>query len=600
MRKVYDAIIIGSGAAAYSAADWLYKKNIRNVAIITENRLSGTSRNTGSDKQTYYKLSMDGMHPDSPYKMATDICKAGCTDGEKMYLQAANSIRCFLRLCDYGVEFPTDEFGGYPGYKTDHDDTVRATSVGPLTSKVMTQRLEEKVLNSNGTALFDKRQVVEIITHGGKAIGVVALNTDTQCFEIFAAENVICATGAPACVYKSSVYPQSQHGMTGVMINAGVKLCNFTQWQYGMASVDFRWNVSGSFMQVVPRFVSVDNDGTEREFLCGVFADNAEMFDSVFLKGYQWPFSYERLEASSRVDIAVHNEIRQGRKVYLDYTRNPDGFDFDLLGEEARAYLTANNAVASTPIERLSILNSKAIDVYARQGIDLYTEKLRIAVCAQHNNGGVNTFNSYETDVEGLYAIGEAAGTFGLARPGGTALNDTQVGGLLCANHIAQKPKSSFDYEEIFAEYEQKYAQLPEEFTADSSVDYSYIPHAMSECAGFIRDKDECVSLLAKVESILESLSFTHKSISDFFYDYDMLLSARSLLVTIIAEMELTGSRGGAVFIRDGKPVPENKDYRKYLTVTNGDSVEFREVTAVPAVNRPFEQYLSQIDEAKF
>ena len=30
MRKVYDAVIIGSGAAAYSAADWLLKKNIKN------------------------------------------------------------------------------------------------------------------------------------------------------------------------------------------------------------------------------------------------------------------------------------------------------------------------------------------------------------------------------------------------------------------------------------------------------------------------------------------------------------------------------------------------------------------------------------------
>ena len=600
MRKVYDAIIIGSGAAAYSAADWLYKKNVKNIALITENRLSGTSRNTGSDKQTYYKLSMDGSYPDSAYKMATDIFKTGCTDGEKIYLQAVNSVRCFLRLCDYGVDFPTDEFGGYPGYKTDHDDTVRATSVGPLTSKVMTQRLEEKVLHSNGTALFDKRQVVEIITCAGKAYGVVALNTDTQSFEIFAAKNVICATGAPSCVYESSVYPRSQHGMTGVMIAAGVKLCNFTQWQYGMASVDFRWNVSGSFMQVVPRFVSVDEDGVEREFLADSFAENSEMFNCIFLKGYQWPFSFERLEASSCVDIAVHNEIMQGRKVYLDYTQNPAGFDFDMLGDEASGYLLANNAVAATPIERLALLNPKAIDVYKRQGIDLYTQKLRIAVCAQHNNGGVNTSNSYESDIEGLYAIGEAAGTFGLARPGGTALNDTQVGGLLCADHIAQKSESDFDAQEIFEEYEKKYAGLAKKFITDAHVDYSYIPRKMSGCAGFLRAKDECTLLLAEVDSILKNLTFAHKSMSDYFYDYDMLISARALLVTIIGEMELTGSRGGAVFMREGKPVAENKDYRRYLTVTSSDSVEFKEVTQVPCVNRPFEQYLSKIDEAEF
>ena len=100
MKKIYKAIIIGSGAAAYSVADWLFKENVENIAIVTENRLSGTSRNTGSDKQTYYKLSLDGGTCDSPYKMATDIFKNGCTDGEKIYLQAVNSVRCFLRLCD--------------------------------------------------------------------------------------------------------------------------------------------------------------------------------------------------------------------------------------------------------------------------------------------------------------------------------------------------------------------------------------------------------------------------------------------------------------------------------------------------------------------
>ena len=61
--------------------------------------------------------------------------------------------------------------------------------------------------------------------------------------------------------------------MTGVMIDSGVRLCNFTQWQYGMASVDFRWNVSGSFMQVIPRFISIDEKGEEQEFLSLYFDD---------------------------------------------------------------------------------------------------------------------------------------------------------------------------------------------------------------------------------------------------------------------------------------------------------------------------------------
>ena len=589
MINTFDAIIIGSGAAAYSCADWLYKENITNIAIITENRLSGTSRNTGSDKQTYYKLSLDGFSQDSPHRMASDIYKTGCCDGEKMYLQAANSLRCFFRLCDYGVGFPTDIYGGFPGYKTDHDNTVRATSVGPFTSEIMTEKLEYQVLERNRTPLFDKRQVVEIISENDRVSGLIALNTETDEFETFYSKNIVCATGAPACIYESSVFPVSQHGMTGVLIDAGVNLCNYSQWQYGMASVDFRWNVSGSFMQVIPRFVSVDENGNETEFLREYFSSADEMCNNIFLKGYQWPFSFERWEKSSRVDIAVHNETKKGRKVYLDYTKNPEGFSFEKLSKEARNYLLQNDAVSSTPIERLKKLNSKAIEVYLRQNIDICKEKLRIAVCAQHNNGGVYTDNNCETHIKGLYVIGEAAGTFGLSRPGGTALNDTQVSGLLCAHHI--KKKENINQETSF-EISEKYNSLKENFVTDLSVDYSYIRTKMSNCAAFLRKKEECENLLDEISTLLENYPTKHRSLSDYFYDKDMLTSAKALLETILGEMTVTGSRGGAVFTENDKVKEEDISYRQYLTITSDGKISFEKTKPVPEVNEPFEKYL--------
>lgn len=591
MKKIYDAIIIGSGAAAFSAADWLYKAGVTDIALISENRLSGTSRNTGSDKQTYYKLSMDGFHQDSAYKMASDMFGGGSCDGEKMYLQALNSSRCFLRLCDYGVGFPQDEFGGFPGYKTDHDSSVRATSVGPLTSKMMTEKLESVVLDKNKTPLFDGRQVVEILKKGNTAVGVTALNTKTYDLEDFYASNVICATGAPACIYESSVYPESQHGMTGVLIESGVKLCNFSQWQYGMASVDFRWNVSGSFMQVMPRFVSVDESGNEFEFLADCFSSTEEMLENVFLKGYQWPFSYGRLTLSSRIDIAVHNETKKGRKVYLDYTANPKGYSEQALCAEAADYLQKNGAFGETPIKRLEKLNPKAIELYKNNNIDLYAEKLRIAVCAQHNNGGVHTDKNYETDIKGLYVIGEAAGSFGLARPGGSALNDTQVGGLLCAKHIAAKKLQKTDVDGVRSSI----AERAVDFEFDESIDYSFIKAKMSKSASFIRNKEECTELLEEIKTVLSAMPFRHKSLSAYFYDRDMLVSAKALLETVLGEMPLTGSRGGAVFTENGCAAEENIGYRDYVTVTDCGEVYFEKVSPVPLTDEPFEKYLKKV-----
>ena len=596
MKKIYDALIIGSGAAGYAAADRLYNENITDIAILTENRLWGTSRNTGSDKQTYYKVSLDGFSRDSAYKMASDICAAGSCDGVKAYMQAVNSIGCFLHLCDYGVNFPTDEFGGYPGYKTDHDCSVRASSAGPLTSKAMTQKLENAVLNEHKTPLFDNRQVIRIITEGGAVSGVTALNTLTGKAEAFYARNVIAATGAPSCVYADSVYPHSQHGMTGVLLEAGAGLCNFSQWQYGIASTDFRWNVSGSYMQVIPRFVSVDSSGEEREFLPDYFENSAEANNNVFLKGYQWPFSVENMNASSRVDLAVYEQTKLGRRVYLDFTKNPSGFSLESLSPLARDYLEKTAALGSTPFKRLSALNAKAVGVYSRQGIDLGSQKLAVAVCAQHNNGGIYTDRNCQSDISGLYVIGEAAGSFGLARPGGSALNDTQTGGLICAKSIKRRGSVTVNENAVEAAAIEQ-ASLLSRLETDESVNYSYIKEKMSDCAAFLRDKEKCRSLLCEVEELLKNYPLRHASASRYFYDRDMLISAGALLQTILGEMPLTGSRGGAAFFENGKMLPENTEYRKQLTVTHGKEIYFEKALPVPIKNEPFEKYLNSIEE---
>lgn len=595
MIKVYKALVVGSGAAAYSCADWLYREGIEEIAIVTEGRLSGTSRNTGSDKQTYYKISMDGFTADSPYEMAKDMFEGGSCDGEKMYLEALHSRKCFLRLCEYGVAFPTDEFGGYPGYKTDHDNTLRATSSGPLTSKKMTEKLEKVVLEKNRTPILDNKLVIKILTHDNKAYGVTVFDKITNTLENIFAENVICATGAPACVYEASVYPESQHGMTGVLVDSGVRLCNFTQWQYGMASVDFRWNVSGSFMQVVPRFVSADENGEEREFFSSYFDDINEAYSLVFLKGYQWPFSYGKMNGSSRIDIAVHNEILKGRKVYLDYRKNPESFDFAKLCDEAKEYLTVTEALADTPIERLRKLNSKAIDVYLRQGIDLTSETLRVAVCAQHNNGGVYTDRNFQSDIDGLYVIGEASGTFGLVRPGGSALNDTQISGLVCAKHIKTKCFEKLD-ESILETFDIIDTSV---FLTDKNIDYSYFKKKMSQVASFKRDYEGCIRLLREINDVVSSYPFRHRSLYDYFLDRDMLICMKALLEAMVYELPDTGSRGGAVVEKDGAVVEENSYYRDYMTVTGNGKIEYIKVSPVPYGHKPFELFLNEIDESE-
>ena len=48
----FDAVVVGTGAAGYNAACRIQKDGRKTVAIVTEGIYTGTSRNTGSDKQT--------------------------------------------------------------------------------------------------------------------------------------------------------------------------------------------------------------------------------------------------------------------------------------------------------------------------------------------------------------------------------------------------------------------------------------------------------------------------------------------------------------------------------------------------------------------
>lgn len=160
-------------------------------------------------------------------------------------------------------------------------------------------------------------------------MGLIGLNKSSGDYVAFQCMDIILATGGPAGIYADSVYPKCHTGSSGLALEAGAALQNMTEWQYGLASVDPRWNVSGTYMQVLPRFVSVDEEGQEQEFLADYFEDPYEALSNVFLKGYQWPFDSKKvLSGSSVIDILVYREcVLKGRKVYLDYTKNPFGLE---------------------------------------------------------------------------------------------------------------------------------------------------------------------------------------------------------------------------------------------------------------------------------
>lgn len=569
-------IIIGSGAAGFQAALRLYQNGERDLAIITENIKSGTSRNTGSDKQTYYKLTLSGNDADSVRNMAEDLFAGQCVDGDQALCEAALSARCFFALTELGVPFPCTEHGEFMGYKTDHDRGRRATSAGPYTSKLMTEALERSVKEKQ-ILILDQMQAIQILTYMNQVKGILCLDKNIHSepvYKIIWCKNVILATGGPAGMYHDSVYPVSQTGSTGMAFEAGASGKNLTEWQFGMASLNPRWNVSGTYMQVLPSFISTDQDGNdEKEFLLDYFNELPDLLSMVFLKGYQWPFDVNKIfGGSSVIDLLVYQEtVLKKRRVFLDYRVNPGNLEKDRdlpyasMIPEAKEYLSQAGACFGTPIERLKHMNEPAILFYQDHHVDLFKERLEIAVCAQHNNGGLSTNHLWETNLSGLYAIGEVCASHGVTRPGGTALNAGQVGAVRAAEGIFLKkrthmkeasPSTESGIKERLRIQALDRIRLSEHAEGNCPLSELWINASkrMSAAAGMIRNQVQMETALKETEDDICQFMQKAKSpsvsqLSLFYKLYDMLLSQKMYLFAMLDYAKAGGgSRGSALY----------------------------------------------------
>lgn len=597
-----NTLIVGSGTAALNAALSLHKYGQKDIAIATDRWGGGTSNNAGSDKQTYYKLSLSGDTPDSPAEMARDLYSGGCMHGDIALCEALNSPQAFFNLVRLGVPFPHDRYGAFVGYKTDHDPRGRATSAGPLTSHLMFEALAGEV-RDKGIALFDRHEVIKLLCAGNGpercVIGAIALDRDNSNAEnygmvVFNAVNVVLATGGPGGIYKTSVYPESQLGSHGLAFAIGAVGHNLTESQFGLASLKFRWNLSGTYQQVIPRYVSTDKNGRdEREFLGDTYPDMGKLATAIFLKGYQWPFDPRKVAGygSSLIDILVYQEtVLKRRRVFLDFTRNPGGegglgdFAFDLLDKEAYDYLEKSEALFGTPIERLDKMNRPAIDLYKDHGIDIAEEYLEIAVCAQHNNGGLKGNIWWESNIKHLFPVGEVNGTHGVYRPGGSALNSGQVGSMRAALYIARRYGATPPPEDKFLGFSREQIQDTLAF-AEHLIDPQRerdvlledarrdLQQRMTAHGAHIRDPETIGSAVSQAWELYSRLRRDMKvsspdKLPEAFRNLDLCLTHAFYLEAIGEYLDKGGQSRGSYLIKNpgGKiPCPEVGEDWKFL-----------------------------------
>jgi succinate dehydrogenase/fumarate reductase flavoprotein subunit len=445
------AVVLGSGAAGLRAAVELKRRGV-DALVVTRQMFWGTSAFSGADKMTLH-TACTSDRGDNFREMALALSAGGAMDADVAYVEAAGSIDAFSGLKYLGLPLPEDAYGAVLRYQTDHDEYGRATSCGPRTSRLMVKVLAEEAIRL-GIPFLDHATGMTLLKSGAdgaeKAAGLIlhvrSRHENPYGLCVVLSPNVVIASGGPGELYRDSVYPKNCFGSLGMALEAGLTLNNLTEHQFGIGTrrSEFPWNLSGTYVQVMPYVYSTDAEGQEYNFLADHYRTTQEIASNVFRKGYQWPFHAARAldYGSSLVDLAIHRETRNGRTVWLDFNRNPQPapgdlpFSLDRLDPDVRAYMENVQALQETPIERLRQMNPLAIELYRQYKMDLASAPIPFNVNHQHMNGGIEVDAHARSSLDGCYAVGEAAGTHGATRPGGSALNSGQVFGRRCAAHI--------------------------------------------------------------------------------------------------------------------------------------------------------------------
>lgn len=583
-----DAVVFGTGAAGLRAAVELKRRGL-NVLIATAGLYMGTSACSGSDKQTLFTAATSGKG-DNFLKLAEALGSGGCMDADSAYVEAVGSIHTLAGLQYLGLELPEDRLGGILRYQTDHDEAGRATSCGPRTSRLMVKVLLDEVLQlgipllSGATALRLLREQNE---NGAERCAGVVISTSSRTgnrngLGVILAPNVVLATGGPGEMYRDSVYPKKCFGSLGLALEEGLSLANITESQFGIGTprTAFPWNLSGTYVQVMPYIFSVSDDGQEHNFLADYYRTTQELVSNVFRKGYQWPFHATRTLdfGSSLIDMAIAQEQKLGRKVFMDFLRNPEPvpgdlpFSLDRLDDDVRAYLENNEALAELPIERLHQMNPLSISLYQMHGNDLETSPLQFAMNNQHMNGGIEVNVWGETSLKGCHAIGEVSGTHGVTRPGGAALNSGQVFAVRSAQYIAgagrraQEDDSTTVALSVLAQVNDVVSQaLSNKNGLNLKEIRDQIQARMSDYAGFLCSAEEISSAREKADMLRQkvyagALNISHiAEVSELFMWRHLALTSSAVLTLLEQYVrDGGGSRGARIILdKDGTCVPQ-------------------------------------------
>lgn len=492
LTHYFDVIIVGSGGAGLSLA--LSLPDHFNIAVLAKSTLTEASTfyAQGGVAAVLDETDSIEQHIDDTMVAGADLCEmqavAQTVKGGKPTVDF---------LLKHGVQFTLDEQeqlhltreGGHSQRRIIH----AADATGRAISTTLVQRAEEK----SNIHIFENYIAIDVITsqklgldeQHNRALGLYALDEKTEKVHTFLAPSTALACGGAMKAYLYTSNPDIATGDGIAMAyRAGCRVANM------------------EFNQFHPTCLYHPQ---ARSFLI----TEAMRGEGAYLRlpdGERFMLRFdERAELAPRdiVARAIDYEIKRLgiRHVWLDITHKPTEF------------IT----------EHFPTLYARLLEL----GIDITKEMIPVVPAAHYTCGGVVVDEHSQTDIAGLYAIGETSytGLHGANRMASNSLLECFVYGMSAAEHIENQFNPSHSTLDVPAWDDSQVMNPDEEVVILQNWDE--LRQTMWNYVGIVRTTK-------RLERALHRIEMLKKEITEYYHDYHVsknLIELRNLV--LVSEM---------------------------------------------------------------
>nr|MBP8207208.1 L-aspartate oxidase [Acinetobacter sp.] len=500
----FDVIIVGSGGAGLSLA--LSLPNHFNIAVLAKSTLTDASTYFAQGGVAAVLDQTDSIeqHIDDTMIAGADLCEFGAV---KQTVEGGKPSVDFL--LKHGVQFTLDEQeqlhltreGGHSQRRIIH----AADATGRAISTTLVQRAQEK----SNIHIFENYIAIDLITshklnldEDNRALGLYALDEKNEKVHTFLAPFTALACGGAMKAYLYTSNPDIATGDGIAMAyRAGCRVANM------------------EFNQFHPTCLYHPQ---ARSFLI----TEAMRGEGAYLRlpdGERFMLRFdERAELAPRdiVARAIDYEIKRLgiRHVWLDITHKPESFVKEHF---------------PTLYERLLEL-----------GIDITKEMIPVVPAAHYTCGGVVVDENSETDIAGLYAIGETSytGLHGANRMASNSLLECFVYGMAAAKHIEIGLPTDYQSPQVPA-WDDSQVMNPDEDVVILQ-NWDELRQTMWNYVGIVRSTKRLQRALHRIEML-------KREITEYYQDYQVsknLIELRNLVLVsemiVRCAMERKESRG--------------------------------------------------------